>query len=300
MLQLWLRRRWGLGALYTLAYGAICLFWIEYWPLASWASGVQPGNNDSTGGDYLLDRVSTVLGDIYWRNVGVFAENIVRFATWQHPLTAPLALVGAISVIRTKGYLRALVLGVFLTLVAVFVATPTQTHGWGYRYLHGLLGSIALVGAWGWARLTDALAPQRKAAAAGAIAMASAVSLLALTPLRAWQAWNYVRPFAAANAAVQGAKADVVVIDHNSNVLFDMGTLERNDPFLAHPPQVIALIALTDTGVRQLCATKHVLVFNGQSAKAWGVVTVPWNGSLESAHLRRLMMSLGCYRLMTR
>jgi hypothetical protein len=300
VLQLWLRRRWGLGTLYTLAYAAICLFWIEYWPLASWVSGIQPGDSDSTGGGYLIDRIGDVLDDMYWRNVGVFAENLVRFVAWQNPLLAPLALVGAVAVIRTKGYVRALVLGVFLTLVAVFVATPSQTHGWGYRYLHGLLGSIALTGAWGWARLTDALAAQRKAAAAGALAIASALSLLVLTPFRAWQAWDYVRPFAAANSAVQSAEADVVVIDHNSDVLFDMGTLERNDPFLAHPPRVIALIELTDAGMRQLCATQRVVVFNGQSAKASGLFAVPWHGSLYAARERALMISLGCYRVMTR
>jgi hypothetical protein len=300
VLQLWLRRRWGLGSLYTLAYAAICLFWIEYWPLASWASGVHPGDNGSTGGDYLMDRIGDVLDNLYWRDVGVFAECIMRFATWQNPLTAPLALVGAIAVIRTKGYLRPLVLGVFLTLVAVFVATPTQTHGWGYRYLHGLLGSISLVAAWGWARLTDALASPRKAAAAGALAIASALSLLVLTPVRAWQAWDYVRPFAAANAAVQSAPADVVIIDHNSTVLFDMGTLTRNDPFLAHAPRVIALVSLTDTGVRRLCATQRILVFNGQSAKAWGLATVPWHGSLYAAHERQTMISLGCYHPMLR
>jgi hypothetical protein len=261
---------------------------------------VHPGGSDSTGGDYLIDRVTDVLDNIYWRNAGVFAENIARFAAWQNPLTAPLALIGAASVIRTKGYLRAMVLGVFLTLVAVFVATPTQTHGWGYRYLHGLLGSIALVAAWGWARVTDALAAPRKAAADGALALACAVSLLAATPLRAWQAWDFVRPFAAANTAVQGANADVVAIDHNSDVLFDMGTLVRNDPFLAHTPKVIALMALSDTGVRQLCATKRVLVFSGQSANAWGVPSVPWPGNPHSAEIRALMAQLGCYHPMRR
>jgi hypothetical protein len=254
VLQLWLRRRWGLAALYTLAYAAICLFWVEYWPLASAVSGIQPGDNDSTGGDYLMDRIGDVLDNLYWRDAGVFAECILRFATWQNLLLAPLALIGAISTLRTKGYLRALVLGVFLTLVAVAVATPTQTHGWGYRYLHGLLGSIALVAAWGWARLTDPLDARRQAAAAGGLAIACALSLVVLAPIRAWQAWDYVRPFAAANAAVQGGGADVVLIDHNSSILFDMGTLTRNDPFLVHRPKVMALIALTDTGVRQLCA----------------------------------------------
>ena len=97
-----------------------------------------------------------------------------------------------------------------------------------------------------------------------------------------------------------GAKADVVVIDHNSDVLFDLGTLERNDPFLARLPRVIALIGLTDEGMRKVCATQRVLVFNGQSAKAWGVFAVPWHGSLYAAHERALMISLGCYRVMTR
>ncbi|HEX3408372.1 MAG TPA: hypothetical protein VHS81_14140, partial [Caulobacteraceae bacterium] len=274
--------------------------WIEYWPLASAVSGIRPGETDSTGGEYLMDRIGDVLDNLYWRDVGVFAECILRFATWQNLVLAPLALVGAAATIRTKGYLRPLVLGVFMTLAAVFIATPTQTHGWGYRYLHGLLGSIALVAAWGWARLTDGLTGERNAAAAGGLAVASALSLLVLTPLRAWQAWDYVRPFAAANAAVQSADADVVLIDHNASVLFDMGTLTRNDPFLAHRPKVMALIALTDAGVRQLCATQRVLVFNGQSAQAWGVVTVPWNGSTYAAHLRAVMKQIGCYRVMLR
>jgi hypothetical protein len=263
-------------------------------------SGVHASQNDSTGGEYMIDRIGDVLDNLYWRDAGVFAENIVRFVSWQNLLVAPLALVGAVSTIRTKGYLRPLVLGVFLTMAAVAVATPTQTHGWGYRYLHGLLGSIALVAAWGWSRLTDTLVGQRAAAAAGGLAVACAASLGVLTPLRAWQAWDYVRPFAAANAAVQGADADVVVIDHNSSVLFDMGTLTRNDPFLVRRPKVVALIALTDVGVRQLCATQRVLVFNGASAKAWGVDIVPWRGSLVAAHERQLMASVGCYRVMTR
>jgi hypothetical protein len=300
VLQLWMRRRWGLASLYTLGYAAICLFWIEYWPLATWVSGVQPSESGATGGGYLVDRVTGVLGYVDWRNLGVFAENIVRFATWQNMLVAPLALVGAIAAVRTKGYVRPLVLGVGLTLAVVFVATPSQTHGWGYRYLHGLLGSTALVAAWGWARLTDALTPERKAAAAGALSVASIVSLLVLTPVRAWQAWNYVRPYAAAYAAVQGANADVVVVDNIGSVLFDMGTLVRNDPFLANRPKVMELPPLTDTGVRDLCATKTVLVFNGASAKSWAVPTAPWHDDPHAADLRRLMTSIGCYRVMLR
>ena len=63
---------------------------------------------------------------------------------------------------------------------------------------------------------------------------------------------------------------------------------------------MIALIGLTDEGMRRLCASQSVLVFNGQSAKAWGVFAVPWRGSPYAAHERQLMISLGCYRVMTR
>jgi len=298
VLQLWVRRRWGLASLYTFAYAAICVFWIEYWPLATWASGVQPGGSHATGGGYLTDRIANVLGYVDWRNLGVFAENIVRFATWQDMLLAPLALVGAIASIRTKGYIRPLALGVCLTLAVVFVATPSQTHGWGYRYLHGLLGSTALAAAWGWAQLTDALTPERKAAAAGALSLACIISLLVLTPIRAWQASSYVGPYAAAYAAVQGAKADVVVVDNIGSVLFDQGTLVRNDPFLANRPKVMELLPLTDTDVRDLCATKKVLVFNGRSARSWGIPTISWDGDPHATEMRGLMMSIGCYRVM--
>ena len=298
VLQLWLRRRWGLGALYTLAYGAIVLFWVEYWPLASLVSGVAGGDGGSTGGAFFVDRVTEVLDRIYWRNIGVMAQCLVRFVSWQNLLTAPLFLIGAVWSLRTKGALRPLVLGVILTVIATFVATPTQTHGWGYRYLHGLMGSICLVAAWGWSRLTEALPPEKRAAAAGGLAAACAISLLVLAPIRALQAWAYVRPYAAANAAVQSAKADVVVIDHNSQVLFDMGTLVRNDPLLVHNPKVMALADMDDDTVRELCAQHSVLVFNGRTAAAYGIDIVPWRGPLDIARRRALMKQLGCYHLM--
>jgi len=301
VLQLWVRRRWALAGLYTVAYGAIVLFWVEYWPLASWISGISQAAADgqSTGGAFFVDRVSDVLDHLYWRNIGVMGECLTRFVSWQNLLTAPLFLIGALWSVRTKGWLRPLVLGVLLTLIAVGVATPTQTHGWGYRYLHGLLGSISLVAAWCWSRLTEALTPQKRAAATVGLAIACAVSLAVLTPIRALQAWAYVRPYAAANAAVQSAKAEVVVIDHDSDVLFDMGTLVRNDPLLVHSPKVMALVAIDGDTLRELCEDHpNVLVFNGQTAQAYGIDTVPWRRDLGVARLRALMVQLGCYHPM--
>jgi hypothetical protein len=297
ILRLWFRRQWGLAALYTVAYALICLFWVAYWPLVTHLAHVPPGD-ESTGGELLMDRIQDTLDALSWRSPGVMAEGLIRFIAWQNPLTAPLAAIGAVAAMWTKGPLRALVFGVFLTLAAMAVASPTQTHGWGYRYLHGLLGSISLVAAWGWARLTDALPVTRRAAAGAALALACAFSLLVLTPIRAWQAWDYVRPYAAANAAIQAAGADVVVIDHDSQVLFDMGTLTRNDPFLERSPKVMALIGLSPPLLRELCASHSVLIFDGESAASFGVPVKPQRVHPGIARVRHYMAALGCGRRM--
>jgi hypothetical protein len=300
ILRLLFHRRWGLSAFYVVAYAAIGLFWLEWWPIATGFSGVSTDDNGSTGADFFMDRFDDVLDSAGYDNVGAMGEMLTRFVTWQNVLVAPLALIGAVLAIWNRGPVRALVLGVVLTLVVMGVATPTQTHGWGYRYMHGLLGSVSLTAAWAWSKLTDALPAQRRTAASGALVVACAVSLLVLMPVRAWQAWRYVAPFAAANAAIQSARADVVVVDHNSQVLFDMGTVTRNDPFLGHPPRVMALVEMNEPMVRQLCATHSVAVFNGCSAQSYGVDTVPWRSPGRLAQLRKVMASLKCGQVMTR
>ncbi len=294
ILRLLFHRRWGLSALYIAAYAAICLFWVEYWSIATGLSGVSTDNTGSVGMEFFTDRIDDVIDALSYQNLGIMGQSLVRFATWQNFLTAPLALIGALVTIWRRGPARPLVLGVIMTLLVMGIATPTQTHGWGYRYMHGLLGSVCLTAAWAWSRLTDALAAPRRAAANGALALACAISLLLLAPVRAFQAWSYAAPFAAANAAIQSARIDVVIVDHDSDVLFDMGTLNRNDPFLVHKPQVMALAYMDEALVRQVCATHTVAVFNGQSAIEYGLSTTPWRSPRRIVSLRRVMARLNC------
>ena len=300
ILQLLVHRRWGLGALYIAAPmpPSDCSGWNTGRSRPGF--GVSTEDTGSTGLDYLHGPHQRRAGRHGWRNLGAMGESLMRFVTWQNPLTAPLALIGAVMTIWNRGPVRALTLGVVLTLIVMGIATPSQTHGWGYRYLHGLLGSVCLTAAWAWSKLTDALPAQRRAGANGALALACAISLVVVTPVRAWQAWSYVAPYAAANAAIQAAKADVVVVDHNSQVLFDMGTVTRNDPFLAHKPQVMALAYMDEPLVRRLCATHSVLIFNGQSAADYGLVRIPWNPPPRLAALRRVMAELNCGRPLRR
>ena len=296
VLQLWLDRRWTLVALYTAAYAAFAAFWIAYWPLAMTLSGIGLSGVHTTGPALFFGIVRQLFTSVTFANLGQMAQSLVRFVAWQNPLTIPLAIVGASAAWRAGGTMRALVLGVFLLLGAMLVIEPTQVHGWGYRYMHGFLGSVCLIAAWAFAELTDALAPEGRAKALGGLALACAISLAALTPLRAWQAWSYVRPYAHANARIQGAKADVVVIDHDSEILFDMGTVTRNDPLLRTPPKVMALAAMNEAGVRQLCASGlRISIFDGRDAAIAGIDIVrnP-TPSRYAARLRTLMAELKC------
>jgi hypothetical protein len=191
--------------------------------------------------------------------------------------------------------LRPLVFGVLLTLLVTLVIVPSQTHGWGYRYMHGLLGSVCLIAAWTWAQLIDALAPEVRARAMNALALACALSLLVLAPLRAWQAWSYVRPYARASAQIQSAKSDVVIIDDDSDIQFNSGTVTRNDPFLLRTPKVMALAAMNAASVRRLCGSGlRIEVFSGRNAAANGIDVVRTTPDQYAAGLRALMAQLKC------
>ncbi len=296
ILQLWLDRRWALASLYTLAYAAMGLFWVEWWSISLALAGLAPAAH-ATGGGWFVQRVEDVFGTISVANIGPMAECLARFVTWQNPLVAPLALAFALAAERAKGHMRSLVLGVFLTLVVMLFLMPTQTHGWGYRYLHGLLGSIALIAAWGWRRMTAALAPERQAAAAGGLVAACAASLLVLTPLRAWQTWAYVHPYALASAAIAHSGADVVLVDDSQAVSFNFGTEVRNDPFLTNVPKTMALAVMGEGQVRRLCETRRVMVFDGRSAKDFGVDVVARRPDPRVQALREEMAGWGCDRV---
>lgn len=294
VLQLWLDRRWRLAAVYTVAYALICGFWIEIGPIEMRLLGESADNAGSVGQGWFLERVHDLLSAARFYNLGLMGEALMRYVTWQNPLVAPLAAAGSLAAARAKGHLRALLLGVVLTLLAMLVVEPTQTHGWGYRYLHGLLGSICLIGAWTWTKLTDGLPLSRSASARAGLIAACAVSLLVITPLRAWQAWSYVRPYAAANAKVQSAPAQVVIIDHEGAQGFDPGTIVRNDPFLKTGPKVMELSYMDADMVRQVCAHDTVRVFTGANAAQAGIDTMRLSPEPQVVRLRALMRTLNC------
>ncbi len=218
------------------------------------------------------EQAQLILKDFDWSGLALMAKNLIRFATWQSLLTTPLLLLSAWAAIQAKGTTRSLILGFVTTLAAVFVLMPYQGHGWGYRYLNGLLGSACLLAAWQWGRMTDALSPSQRAGARGGFALAAMASLLVLFPLRAWQAHRFARPYALAAAAVRAAKTDVVLVD-DRNVWFGID-LARNDPYLRNRPLILYAEGLDEDQARALCQRATISMFDSSVAGRFGILRI--------------------------
>lgn len=255
-----LRRRgeWRTLWAYVAAYGMIGLAWLA-WPhvlAGAIASGPGPGAVAAATQTGLLDRLLILLQsppnlDAVW----VMCGNLLRFMTWQHVLLVPLALVGARKFAGADDLARALAWGVVLLLVAMTILLPPQGHGWGYRYLHGLIGNCCLLAGYGWRWLAE-----RRAAPVRGFAVATAVSILVLLPVHAWMVRGFIAPFGEARAAVARTPADLVVFE-TGKIPFDSNfVVNRAD--LTNRPLVLLGDMLTSGQLAALCPGRSVAFAN--------------------------------------
>lgn len=274
ILQLLFERRWRLGAFYVSSYLAIGAFWILYWQLLLAGHGIAAEAKGAVGITYFLTRVTSLLADFSFYGLETMAQNLLRFAAWQNPMLLVLLVPGMALAWRTNGVMRPLAGGIVLTITAMFILLPNQDIGWGYRYVHGLIGNAALLAALGWVSLTAA--PDERANArlaspvAGLLSLLLAFSMLVLMPVHALQMRNHIAPFATAQAAVNSTRTDAVVVETVS--IYYGIDLVRNDPFLRNRPLIFDIGLLDAALVRELCARMTVTVFDGRQAEKYGVL----------------------------
>ncbi|NNG02944.1 MAG: hypothetical protein HKM95_02440, partial [Inquilinus sp.] len=210
MLGLLGSRRFGLAGFYAAVYAAGHLAWLLWYDvsLALTAPAVTAGvaAAGSTGFEYLsrgLGRV-TVLDPV---GLGLMGLNFFRLLAWQNLILLPLVLVALRHWRSLDPALRLLTWGIALSLIPYVLVMPNQMHGWGYRYLHGLLGNLVLLGTYGYVRLS---ADRGQAAAAlhRAFVIAAAAMVVLALPLRAVQVDRLVGPLARADRYVQSQEAE--------------------------------------------------------------------------------------------
>jgi hypothetical protein len=169
---------------------------------------------------------------------------------------------------------------------------PYQGHGWGYRYLHGLLGVAALLAAGGWLRWVDGLAEAERSRAWAGFGVVAAATALVLLPLRGWQANRYIHPQAAASQAIAAAEVEVVLVE-STRIPFGWD-LVRNDPWLQERPKVLLLEALGPDAIAQLCRRGPVRLFDATTAARFGIRLEEEPAPPEAVRARAALAQAGC------
>jgi hypothetical protein len=286
VLQLLIERRWKVAAFYVASYSAIGVFWILYWQLLLASSGIAPAAAGAMGTSYLLKRIADLLANFSVFGIETMVQNLLRFVAWQNPLLLVLLLPGMAFAWRTGGVFRSLAGGIVLMLAAMFILLPYQDIGWGYRYVHGLIGNAALLGGLGWIRLTTGANEDEHRSTRGIAAAITAAAVLVLLPVHALQMRNKIAPYARAYAHIVNAQADAVVVDTIS--IYYGIDLVRNDPYLRNRPLTFDIGALDERLVRNLCARFSVTMFTGTDAARFGVVEEDPKGHSDYAKLGAL------------
>lgn len=272
VLGLWLRRRYRPAIFYTLGYATICAFWILYWQVVLTIERGDLEIATGVGPVRFISEVVTLLLSFDWSgSIGLTLKNLLRFVAWQNPAALLLVVPAWSAILRRDGIARELAAGCLLTLVAMFVILPYQGHGWGYRYLHGLIGNLSLLGGYGWIALADRFGADETRRAATIIAVASACSALFLLPMHFYQAYCFAAPYARASKAIERAGTDIVIVD-KIDMLFGEDLI-RNDPFLRNRPKVLDLSNLTEERLETLCSRYSVSLFDVNQAVQFGIMT---------------------------
>jgi hypothetical protein len=230
MLRLLRERRWGRLASAAVVYVAAAAL------LMVWMRMVHPLAGAGGPGVLSVFRFPD-LAAIWLQLV-----HLTLLFSWQAPLVGALAIIGFVRARRGDPVIADLGLGVLVTLVFYAFFPLTQGHGWGYRYAHQILGSIALLAAAGAPVLLGAVG-----ARGGRLLLAAscAVALVVQLPLRLAQTERFVRPFAAGHALIARQRAEVVLV-HGDSIWYGKDLI-RNDPFVK-PPVVIYATMISPYG----------------------------------------------------
>lgn len=239
-------RDWRRALFFLAGYAAIGAFWL-WWPLEMWRLvQVDPHAPMPAGVDYMT-RLTETLAQQRATGIVYMVCNVLRFVAWQPLLLLPLLGLAA-PAIRRDRLAAALAGGCVLTIIVMAVTLPYQGHGFGYRYLHALLGNLFLLAAYGWKQIGDELAQWR-----GLVARATIAGLAIILPMQLVMAHAAYRPWASASRQIDDLPADYAVVGWDDvPSAFD---LVVNSPTLDRRPVRLLRDKITPELAARLCAT---------------------------------------------
>jgi hypothetical protein len=238
------RGEWRIVIVYGVTYIAAGAAWMIYPSLAA-AEASAPGIATAST-DFLHERVLPLLLERDPNTMLLMGYNLARFFGWQNFALLPL-MIAAWPAIRAKqGVATPLFGGMLLTLVLVgFLLLPYQGHGWGYRYLHGFIGSAALLGGHGLVILR-----RHVRAADGAVALLAALTLVSM-PWLLFRAHCFVAPHVRLDKLMTAQTTPFVLVDTfgQSKMIDEV----RNRPNLSNRPIRLSSWTMTPSMLVAVC-----------------------------------------------
>lgn len=285
-----IRRRWAITGFYVLAYAAIAVLWGKLYPalLADIYSTTKPlqGGKRIDLGFRIYHLITHRLGKDMLPLL-----NLARFMAWNNILLLPLAAVGALH-LRWRTLLSrdsGIVLPLALCCAIGLCVLVYQAHGWGYRYLHGLLGAFCLLGGFGWLRLSW---PQGRLSMQP-LWLSVGFALLSGTFLMI-KAHEFVQPYARAYDMAKSIDADIVLVDTRGGVFIqdiirvEGGTLGR--------PILMDLDFVRKDKLQQLCETYKVRIYDWTHFLPLGVPPAKMHHRFSRGReeKRKYLADIGC------
>ena len=250
------QKRWPLLAAYCLVYALIGAFWLA-WPI--WISSHEAAaaaTIHGTSGISFISRLQTVLAGASHNGPWIMVANLLRFMCWQHPLLIPLAILGIWANFRTQPMCRALAVSFFLPIVVTGILLPWQGYGWGYRYVHPVLGCLILLGGYGWQTLETQRIDLRPV-----MLRASGLAVLVIFPIYAATAHRIVSPFVELHREFASTKADILIVDTGAAPYAD--DLVFNGPDLSNRPKTLLANSLKPQDMGLVCALGSIAFVPG-------------------------------------
>lgn len=243
--------RAGLLLFYGIIYalGHVLIIGWDQIALGAAATGAGQSGTVEVGIGFigLVAKIFTLPG---WFELSTIAALIVRLVAWQNLVLVPLLVIAARRAEWSMS-MWLLAASIASSLLPYVFLMPDQGHGWGYRYLHGLIGNLALIATAGWLAVEKMIDSDRRRIAAPLL-VAGVLSVTVMLPLRAVQVEQLVSSFANAYQYIRTTAADVVVVDTPS--IYYGQDLVRNTPFLENRPVLLDIRHLDVSRIQRLCA----------------------------------------------
>lgn len=278
---------WRRVVAYGVGYALICGFWIA-WPI--WMSahaGPVPSANDHEGIGYAT-RVAHLLALVDIDALWIMAVNLIRFVTWQHLLLLPLLLLGAVGGWKDHPLVRSLTIGLVLPILVMGILLPWQGHGWGYRYLHPVLGNACLLAGYGWRQAEIGGVDLRRSM------LWTTVASLMLLPVHGWMARQMAAAQAVPEYAIRRIATDIAVIDARP----DDADLVINAPDLSNRPIRLLGSALRAADIAPLCRERTITFVDAPRIDGLSVYYGGRGAVRASDHqraLRAAALAVGCH-----